>query len=245
MGAHKNDVNECVWLMAGVVVLCIVLIGIGRIRSGNPARAAASRLTLQMCEDLAAASTAAKHALLTEDDQQCRLAAGQARAALAAVEERRQALEALLGKGTGEEEERTFRPFSQAVATLTQTEAAVLELVVQNASGRMDDVLMEQLFVNVLENAVKHTPAGTPITLSAQVQDQRVHIQVADQGPGLPPEELERIFERFYRVNRGAGADGYGLGLAICRLIAKVHGGEIAAKNVAGGGLRIDITLPV
>jgi len=137
MGAHKNDVNECVWLMAGVVVLCIVLIGIGRIRSGNPARAAASRLTLQMCEDLAAASTAAKHALLTEDDQQCRLAAGQARAALAAVEERRQALEALLGKGTGEEEERTFRPFSQAVATLTQTEAAVLELVVQNASGRM------------------------------------------------------------------------------------------------------------
>jgi len=109
----------------------------------------------------------------------------------------------------------------------------------------MDDVLMEQLFVNVLENAVKHTPAGTPITLSAQVQDQRVHIQVADQGPGLPPEELERIFERFYRVNRGAGADGYGLGLAICRLIAKVHGGEIAAKNVAGGGLRIDITLPV
>jgi two-component system, OmpR family, sensor histidine kinase KdpD len=109
----------------------------------------------------------------------------------------------------------------------------------------VDDVLMEQLFVNLLENAVKHTPAGTGVTVSARVQDGRMLIKVADQGKGLPPEELERIFDRFYQVNRGTGADGYGLGLAICRLIAKVHGGDIAAKNVPGGGLRIDLTLPL
>jgi two-component system sensor histidine kinase KdpD len=109
----------------------------------------------------------------------------------------------------------------------------------------LDEVLMEQLFVNLLENAVKHTPAGTPVAVSARVQDDRLRIQVTDQGEGLAPEELERIFERFYRVNRGTGADGYGLGLAICRLIAKVHGGDIAAVDAPGGGLRIDLTLPL
>ncbi len=108
----------------------------------------------------------------------------------------------------------------------------------------MDEVLMEQLFVNLLENAARHTPAGTPVAVAAKIQEGRVLVQVTDRGAGLPSEELERIFERFYRVNRGAGADGYGLGLAICRLIAKVHGGEISAKNVPGGGLRIDLTLP-
>ena len=109
----------------------------------------------------------------------------------------------------------------------------------------LDDVLMEQLFVNLLENAVKHTPAGTPVTISARIRDGRLHIEVADRGEGLAPEELEHIFERFYRVKRGTGAEGYGLGLAICRLIAKVHGGDIAAGNVPGGGLRFDLTLPL
>ncbi|KHK02373.1 Osmosensitive K+ channel histidine kinase KdpD [Desulfovibrio sp. TomC] len=109
----------------------------------------------------------------------------------------------------------------------------------------VDEVLMEQLFVNLLENAVKHTPAGTAVSVSAKVREAQLLIQVADQGQGLPPEELERIFDRFYRVNRGSGADGYGLGLAICRLIAKVHGGDITARNVSGGGLRFDLTLPL
>jgi len=92
---------------------------------------------------------------------------------------------------------------------------------------------------------VKHTPAGTPVAIAAKVQKDRMLIQVTDRGAGLPAQELERIFERFYRVNRGTGADGYGLGLAICRLIAKVHGGEIAARNAPGGGLRLDVTLPL
>ncbi len=109
----------------------------------------------------------------------------------------------------------------------------------------VDEVLMEQLFVNLLENAVKHTPADTPVTIAAKAIKDQMLIQVTDRGNGLPAQELERIFERFYRVNRGTGADGYGLGLAICRLIAKVHGGEIVAKNAPGGGLRLDVTLPL
>jgi len=109
----------------------------------------------------------------------------------------------------------------------------------------VDDVLAEQLFVNLLENAVKHTPAGTEVMVSARAEDGRMRVEVVDHGEGLPPEELERIFERFYQVNRGTGADGYGLGLALCRLIVTVHGGDITAGNVPGGGLRIDLTLPL
>ena len=110
---------------------------------------------------------------------------------------------------------------------------------------RVDEVLMEQLCVNLLENAAKHTPAGTPVTVSAKRDKDHLLLRVQDQGEGLPPEELERIFERFYRVRRGTGADGYGLGLALCRLIAKVHGGAVTASNAPGGGLRLDLTIPV
>ncbi|WP_428560270.1 MAG: DUF4118 domain-containing protein [Solidesulfovibrio sp. DCME] len=108
----------------------------------------------------------------------------------------------------------------------------------------VDEVLMEQLFVNLLENAAKHTPAGTAVTIAATAFKDRVLIEVTDRGEGLPPQELERIFERFYRVRRGAGADGYGLGLAICRLIAHIHGGEIVAENAPEGGLRLALTIP-
>ena len=83
------------------------------------------------------------------------------------------------------------------------------------------------------------------MTIVAKRLPEQVRIEVTDRGNGLPPQELERIFERFYRVHRGTGADGYGLGLAICRLITKVHGGEIVARNAPGGGLRLEVTLPL
>jgi len=109
-----------------------------------------------------------------------------------------------------------------------------------------DDVLLEQLFSNLLENAVKHTPPGTPVTVSASVQGSRMQVAVSDKGEGLPEEDLEHIFERFYRVKKGGeDSPGYGLGLAICRLIAKVHGSDITARNQPGGGLRIELSLPL
>jgi len=108
----------------------------------------------------------------------------------------------------------------------------------------VDPVLFEQVFVNLLENAVKYTPAKTPVEISANVRDGRVVIDVADHGPGLPPGEESRVFEKFYR-GRDIRAPGVGLGLAICRGIVEAHGGTIVAQNRPSGGALFRITLPV
>lgn len=107
----------------------------------------------------------------------------------------------------------------------------------------IDDVLVEQVLVNLLENAAKHTPPGRPIRILATAAEGRVTVEVADRGPGVPPGEEERIFEKFYRgstTGRGAG-----LGLAICRGIVEAHGGRIWAQNLPEGGLAVLFTLPL
>jgi len=109
----------------------------------------------------------------------------------------------------------------------------------------LDGLLIEQVFVNLLENAVKYTPAGTPIEISASVRDGAIVVDVADRGPGFPPGEEGRIFEKFYRVSGAAGAGGVGLGLTICRGIVTAHGGRIWAENRAGGGAVFHFTLPL
>ncbi|MFN8530782.1 MAG: sensor histidine kinase KdpD [Anaerolineae bacterium] len=108
----------------------------------------------------------------------------------------------------------------------------------------IDGVLIEQVLVNLIENAVKYTPAGTTIDLSAWQQKGEVCVEVADRGPGLPSGEEERIFDKFYRL-RLSSASGVGLGLAICRAIVQVHGGKIWALNRPGGGAAFRFTLPV
>ncbi|WP_225073609.1 sensor histidine kinase KdpD [Desulfuromonas sp. CSMB_57] len=105
-----------------------------------------------------------------------------------------------------------------------------------------DGLLIEQVLRNLLENAVKYTPAGTAITLSAVAGEQEVLIKVADQGPGIPPADIERIFEKFVRGKHAGG--GVGLGLAICRGIVAAHGGRIWAENQPGGGVMFTFTLP-
>jgi two-component system sensor histidine kinase KdpD len=107
-----------------------------------------------------------------------------------------------------------------------------------------DSVLIEQVLVNLLENAVKYTPPGSPIDLSAWAEGQVVVVEVADRGPGLPPGEEERIFEKFYRI-RPTASGGIGLGLTICRAIVEAHGGRISAANRAGGGAVFRFTLPL
>jgi len=108
----------------------------------------------------------------------------------------------------------------------------------------MDDVLIEQVLVNLLDNALKYTPAGSPIEIIATATDQNVTVEVADHGPGLPPGEEDRIFEKFYRAQPAAGR-GAGLGLAICRGILRAHGGRIWAQNLPGGGVAFLFTLPL
>jgi two-component system sensor histidine kinase KdpD len=109
----------------------------------------------------------------------------------------------------------------------------------------LDGLLIEQVFVNLLENAVKYTAAGTPIEISASVGEGAIVVDVADGGPGLPPGEEGRIFDKFYRLPGAAGAGGVGLGLTICRGIVTAHGGRIWAENRAGGGAVFHFTLPL
>ncbi|HEV8474206.1 MAG TPA: sensor histidine kinase KdpD [Methylomirabilota bacterium] len=108
----------------------------------------------------------------------------------------------------------------------------------------MDDVLIEQVLVNLLDNAVKYTPAGSPIDIIATATDRNLTIEIADRGPGLPAGEEEKVFEKFYR-GEPEGARGAGLGLAICRGIVRAHGGRIWAQNLPGHGVAFLFTLPI
>jgi len=114
---------------------------------------------------------------------------------------------------------------------------------------RLDAVMMEQVLVNLLENAAKYTPSGTRIEVAGhQSADGKwVEVTVADRGPGIPEGEAERLFEKFYRVpsHRESAQSGVGLGLAISRAILQAHGGEIEARNRPGGGAEISLRLPL
>lgn len=108
---------------------------------------------------------------------------------------------------------------------------------------QLDAVLIDQVLVNLLDNAVKYTPAGSPIELSASQEDSTVRIEVADRGPGIPAGDGQRVFEKFYRGHT-ASIRGVGLGLAICRAIVEAHGGTIWVENRPGGGATFRFTLP-
>ena len=109
----------------------------------------------------------------------------------------------------------------------------------------VDGVLLEQVVINLIENAVKYAPAGTMIELVASATDREVVVEVADRGPGIPSGEESRIFDKFYRA-KPAREGGVGLGLTICRGIVEAHGGRIWSENRSGGGtlLRFSIPLP-
>jgi two-component system, OmpR family, sensor histidine kinase KdpD len=107
----------------------------------------------------------------------------------------------------------------------------------------IDGILIEQVLVNLLENAAKHTPADAVIEVAARVDGAEVTIAVADRGPGLPEGTEARVFEKFYRTE--SGARGVGLGLTICRGIVAAHGGRIWAENRAGGGAVFRFALPI
>lgn len=108
-----------------------------------------------------------------------------------------------------------------------------------------DPVLLEQALANLLENAAKHTPAGSPVALRAWVEGEQLCLVVADRGPGLPQgQALEALFEKFVRGPE-AQAGGTGLGLAIVRAIARAHGGQVEAGPNPGGGARFVLRFPL
>jgi two-component system sensor histidine kinase KdpD len=106
----------------------------------------------------------------------------------------------------------------------------------------VDPVLFQQVFVNLLENALKYTPPGSEIEIEGGARGDGVTIEVKDRGPGIPPGDEARVFEKFYRGAHPAVA-GAGLGLAICKGIVEAHGGTIEAENRAGGGALFRIVL--
>lgn len=109
----------------------------------------------------------------------------------------------------------------------------------------LDAALAEQIFINLLENALKYTPPGSPLAIGAVQKAQEIEVEVSDSGPGFPPEDLQRIFEMFERGARDLGQKGYGLGLSICRAIVEAHGGRIWAENHPGGGATVRVTFPM
>ena len=109
----------------------------------------------------------------------------------------------------------------------------------------VDGVLIGQLLANLLENAVKYTPPHTTISISAEKSRGEIVVSVADEGPGLPPGEEERVFDKFHRAAPEGPQSGVGLGLSICKAIVQAHGGSIAAENLPLGGAVFRFTLPL
>ena len=109
----------------------------------------------------------------------------------------------------------------------------------------LDFVLVVHVLVNLIDNALKYSPPGSPIHIRTRPLGGEVAIEVADQGIGIPTEDLARVFEKFYRVQRPDNVTGTGLGLSISKGLVEAHGGRISARNRPGGGTIIMITLPL
>ena len=108
-----------------------------------------------------------------------------------------------------------------------------------------DEVMLEQVLSNLLENAARHTPAGTAIDISAIVGTDSLEVVVRDHGPGFPLGEESRVFDKFHQARPEGAQSGFGLGLAICKAVVEAHGGTISARNAPGGGAEFRFALPL
>jgi two-component system sensor histidine kinase KdpD len=108
----------------------------------------------------------------------------------------------------------------------------------------LDYVQMQQVFTNLVSNSLKYAPANTAVSIRARVDDETITVQVSNQGPQIPPEHLDRIFDKFYRITAADRITGTGLGLSICKGIIEAHGGHIWAENIPDG-LAFMFTLPL
>lgn len=144
-----------------------------------------------------------------------------------------------------------WHPVDEVVgAALARVEGRLREHTVNTAFPAdlplllVDGVLLEQVVINLVENAAKYAPPGTSIDLSASASDRNVIVEIADRGPGIPFGEEGRIFDKFYRA-KPAREGGVGLGLTICRGIVEAHGGRIWAENRSGGGALFRFAIPL
>jgi two-component system, OmpR family, sensor histidine kinase KdpD len=109
----------------------------------------------------------------------------------------------------------------------------------------VDFALMVQALVNILDNALKYSPPESTVDIQGQIMGKNVSLEIADRGIGVPPQDLEHIFDKFFRVQRPEKITGTGLGLSISRWIIEAHGGRIKAENRPGGGTVIRLSIPI
>ena len=129
--------------------------------------------------------------------------------------------------------------------TLTQQKnLSVADTVPIDVMAEVDRKMIGRVLGNLLHNAIKFTPEGGRISIGAVVAGDQITASVADTGAGIPAEDLPRIFERFYKVDRARDKSGTGLGLAIARHVVEAHGGRIWAESVEGRGATFYLTLP-
>jgi signal transduction histidine kinase len=132
------------------------------------------------------------------------------------------------------------------IAPLAEAQGLTLETDVAPSIAGFGDVLrLRQLLLILLDNALKHTPAGGTVSVRLFRQGDRARLQVVDSGPGIDPADLPHIFDRFYRADRAREGEGSGLGLAIAAWIVQAHGGQIRADNAPGRGASLTVTLPI
>lgn len=109
----------------------------------------------------------------------------------------------------------------------------------------LDFVLLAHVLVNLVDNALKYSPPGSPVEIGVRLTESEALIDVADRGVGIPEEDLPRIFQKFYRVQRPSHVAGTGLGLSISKGLVEAHGGRIWAQNRPGGGIIVTLALPL
>ena len=133
----------------------------------------------------------------------------------------------------------------QEMRPLVRERELALELdVAAGGSVIGDRVRLRQTFANLLSNAIKFSPAGGRVSVRAAEGEGGVFVEIADEGPGIPPDELARVSERFFRASTAQGIKGTGLGLTISREIAELHGGRLEVRSTVGVGSRFRVHLP-
>jgi len=124
--------------------------------------------------------------------------------------------------------------------------------ILMNLQSRLPQAVIDakrirQVLDNLIDNAIKYSPPGTEITISARRQAEAILISVTDQGAGIPEEDLTRIFDRMHRIEQRLkpGISGIGLGLSICKRLVEAHGGKIWAESTPGQGSTFSFTIPL
>jgi signal transduction histidine kinase len=141
-----------------------------------------------------------------------------------------------------------FERVAQRHGVVTSQRGITLTTTIEPGAEHMrgDARRLEQAVQNLVANAVRHTPDGGHVALTASRVDAGVRLRVEDTGSGIPAEHLPLVFDRFYKIDqaRPSGSAGSGLGLSIVKAIVERHGGRVAAATAPGGGAQFDVVLP-